>query len=739
MDTASQEPSRWRRFIQNSMLWIFTGCLTLGLTLIFSINLLAPANVRVEVGQPAPNDIFAPRSLTYESDVVLQQAQEDARASVPEQYKRIEGDVGRYQLNQVVRIFNFMDVIRADTQASIEAKLSYLQAIDGLNIEEEISLDLLNMSAADYERVRQESLRIVGDLMRNEIRENQLRDYHRIAQREASLDLTPTQERVVKFVAPRFIVATMEPDPEETARLREEAATTVEPFPVTVAKDQLVLRGGDIVSERDIEKLTELGLLQRQTDWRVVASIFMLSLLSSVLMTLYWYRFEQTQRWDNGRYLTILTTLILIFALIARVTLSNPNLLIYLFPLAALSLLLTVIFDLRLSIFVTVILAALVGFNAPNSMEITAYLASGSLLAILTLQDEQRINAYFRAGLAAAIGYVVIIVAFQFSQPITDIVSLLELLAYGLGNGLLSAALTLVGFFIMGSLFGVTTTLQLQELARFDHPLLQELLRKAPGTYHHSIMVANLAEQAADQIKANSTLIRVGAFYHDIGKMNRPAFFSENQEGINPHDALDPYTSAHIIISHVTEGLELAHKYKLPNRIKDFIAQHHGRRLVKGFYFKALEQARDNNEVDKEKFRYPGPRPRSREAGIVMLADATESASRALQPNTVKDIEKLVNTLIDEDLTAGQLDESGLTLGDISLIRASFIKTLKGRFHVRVRYPGNEELGINNSATVPAETEEATPTNGNLTETAPATHTQSAAELSVDVAVDEAG
>jgi putative nucleotidyltransferase with HDIG domain len=215
-------------------------------------------------------------------------------------------------------------------------------------------------------------------------------------------------------------------------------------------------------------------------------------------------------------------------------------------------------------------------------------------------------------------------------------------------------------------------------------------------------MVANLAEQAAEQIKANSTLIRVGAFYHDIGKMNRPAFFTENQEGINPHDALDPYTSARIILSHVTDGLELAQQYKLPDRIRDFIAEHHGQRIVKGFYHKAVELAGDEaNAVDREKFRYPGPRPRSREAGVVMLADAVESTSRALQPNTEKEIEKLVNTLIDEDLTEGQLDNSGLTLGDISVIRASFIKTLKGRFHVRTKYPGNEALQLPETRPLP--------------------------------------
>lgn len=730
---------RWRQTVQDSVLWVFTAVLTLGLTLIFSFTLLRPTEARIIEGLPAPEDIFAPRAIIYESAVALRQAQEQARASVPEQYKRIEGDVGRFQLNRVVQTFAFIDVVRADTQASTEAKLTYLEAMTDLNIEEQVALDLLNMNDADYARMKSEVQRIVGDLMRREIRDTQLRELQQQAQRDASLDLTPTQERVVKFLAPRFIVPTMEPDPAETEKKREEAATAVPPFPVTVAKDELVVRAGDIVTERHIEKMTQLGLLQRQTDWRFVVAIAILSLLSSVLIALYWRQFYHGRRVGNGRYLAALATLILVFALAARFMLTSPGLIIYLFPMAAFSLLLSVLFDVRLSIVITMVLAGLIGFNAANSLEIAIYTAAGGLLAVLTLHDAQQINSFFRAGLAAATGYAVVVVAFQFNQTITDPVSMVEILSYTLGNGLLSAALTLVGFFIMGSIFGVTTTLQLQELSRLDHPLLQELLRRAPGTYHHSIMVANLAEQAAEQIKANSTLIRVGAFYHDIGKMNRPAFFTENQEGVNPHDALDPYTSARIILSHVTDGLELAQQYKLPDRIRDFIAEHHGQRIVKGFYHKAVDMADSNamDMVDREKFRYPGPRPRSREAGIVMLADAVESTSRALQPHTEKEIEKLVNTLIDEDLTEGQLDDSGLTLGDIRMIRASFIKTLKGRFHVRARYPGNEAMQIPETRPLPPSPEQPPPVPARTTPAANGAETAVVAAPQAEVVIDQ--
>ncbi len=689
--------SRWQETIQSSMLWIFTITLTLGLTLIFSLNLLSSASVTVKEGEPAPEDIFAPRTITFNSDLRLKQAQEEARASVPEQYRQPEGeDIGRQQLQQVAAIFAFMDTVRADTQVDMETKLAYLQAIDGLTIEDQVGQDLLSLTSAEYEQVKSEVSRIVGDLMREDIREDRLRDYQRRASRAASLTLTPTQERVVIALAPQFIIPTVIPDPEKTERMREEAVADIEPFPVTIAAGQRILREGDIVTASDLEKLAQLGLLEQESIWPTVLAIFMASLLGVVVITMYWNQYNRTAWQQNSiRYLSALELLILLFALLASFMLANNNsMFIYWFPMAALSMLVGVIFNPRFSVVVTAVLAGLIGFAVPNSLELALYVVAGGVLAVLTLRDTERFNAYFRSGLAAAVAYSVVIVMFRINQPTTEVLDMLPLLGTALGNGILSAALTLVGFFLIGILFGITTTLQLQELSRLDHPLLQELLRRAPGTYHHSIMVANLAEQAADKVKANSTLIRVGAFYHDIGKMNRPPFFSENQEGVNPHDSLDPYTSARIIISHVTDGLDLAKQYKLPDRIREFIAQHHGTRLVKGFYHKAVEMAGDEAAVDREQFRYPGPRPRSREVGIMMLADVVESTSRALQPNSEKAIEKLVNTLIDDDLTEGQLDESGLTLGDIHLIRESFIKTLKGRFHVRVKYPGNEELEV---------------------------------------------
>jgi putative nucleotidyltransferase with HDIG domain len=234
----------------------------------------------------------------------------------------------------------------------------------------------------------------------------------------------------------------------------------------------------------------------------------------------------------------------------------------------------------------------------------------------------------------------------------------------------------------------ITTSLQLLELGRPTHPLLSELLMKAPGTYHHSLMVGNMAEQAAQAVGANPLLARVGAYYHDIGKMLRPYFFAENQtNGENPHDRLDPETSAQIITSHVKDGLQLAKKYGLPNEIQDFIPQHHGTAMSSYFYHQACAQNGGSPQADKTRFRYPGPRPRTREAAILMLADEAEAASRANRPRSVEEIDELVDGLIQNRVRDGQLDDSDLTLRDLQKVKETLVAVLQGSYHPRIKYP----------------------------------------------------
>lgn len=696
-----EQVDRFRLWVRRHGLSLFLIVVTTGMTLILAYDLPGAGELDAAVGRPAPRDVFAPRGLTFTSELLTEQAREAAARAVADVYTPLDLSIGRAQLGETRNVFAYVDAVRADSSASTERKLEYLRAIEGLAISEEVAEGLLSLSAADYEKVKAEVLAIIEDLMREEIRPAQLAEYQRTAQRLASLELTPLQTSVVTELAYQFIVPTVFPDEEATTTARAEAAEAIQPVPRSVVRDQRIIRAGDIVTEADFELFTELGLLRGGPNWRRAAGMALISLLVTATIGLYWARFQRVQ-FPNGRYLGVLGGFLLIFTLTAKIMMGSDTL-AYWYPLAALSLVLAVVYDTRFAILVTVLMAGLAGYISPNSFERAAYLSAGGLLSVLTLRDAQRISAFFRAGLMAAVGYALIIVALWLLGDANP-VELVRPSAFALGNGMLSSALTLAGFYVLGGLFGIVTILQLQDLSRLDHPLLRELLRRAPGTYHHSIMVANLAEQAAERVDANSTLVRVGAFYHDVGKMVRPPFFVENQEGADPHASLDAYTSARIVISHVPDGLALARKYRLPFRIQDIIAEHHGTRLVKSFYRKAQEAAGEGSEVDARAFRYPGPRPGSREAAIVMLADAIDATSTAVRPNTERAIEKLVNSIVEDDVLEGQLNLSGLSMGDIEQLRVSFIESLKGRFHVRVQYPGNELLLVENlpELTLPA-------------------------------------
>lgn len=689
--TTPDAAQRMERMVQSSLLWLVTLGLTLGLVAILALNLVGGPQVSVVIGERASQEVVAPQTITYESAVATQRQRESAAASVGTLYGSPDLRIGRVQQERAQIIFNFADVVRADVLTDTPTKISYLQAIEGITIEPQVAQDILAFTSAEFAAVKDDILRIVEEVMRQEIRESDEVEARQLARRQISFFLNAAQERVVTSLAPQFIQVNTFPDEAATMQKRSEAIANVAPVTRSILKDERIIRVGDVIDAEDVEMLEMLGLLRQDTDWAQIISVATAAVLAVTLIIVYWQLFER-EHVPSNRYLLIFAMLILVFTLGAKLMLPGRTALSYLFPAAALSMLIAVIFNTRLSILVTMVEAALVGYIAGNSLEFAVYYAMGGLIAVLTLRDMQRINAFFRAGLIAAVANMAVIVIFRLPQE-PQSAEFLRLLGWGLANGLISASLTLAGLFFMGSVFGIITTLQLQELSRLDHPLLQELLRRAPGTYHHSIMVANLAEQAAELVEASGTLVRVGAFYHDVGKMNRPPFSTENQAGINPHDSLDPYSSARIIISHVSDGLALARQYKLPDRVRDFIAEHHGDNVVTVFYKKAQELAeKDGSQVDISRFRYLGPRPRSRETAIVMLADSVEATSTAVRPDTEAEIEKLVNSVVEGHLKAGQLDNSGLTLGELQHIRSSFIKTLKGRFHVRVRYPGNEEM-----------------------------------------------
>jgi len=306
------------------------------------------------------------------------------------------------------------------------------------------------------------------------------------------------------------------------------------------------------------------------------------------------------------------------------------------------------------------------------------------------LGSARRFWTFFRAGIAIALAGIAVILAFRLPFTQMDWVGIATLLGAAAFNGLASASITLLLQYFLAQILGLTTPLQLLEISRPDFPLQQFFLRNAPGTYQHSLQVANLAEQAAERIGADALLTRVGALFHDIGKAMNPTFFIENQAhgNLNTHDELDPAESSAAITQHVLEGIKLARKYRLPRRIDDFILEHHGTMLTRYQYTQALEAVDgDESKVDSTKFQYPGPSPRSRETALLMLADGTEARVRAGRPSNEDELRKIVNTSIEFIQASGQLDQTQLTLSDMKKINESFVTTLRGTFHPRIEYP----------------------------------------------------
>jgi putative nucleotidyltransferase with HDIG domain len=364
----------------------------------------------------------------------------------------------------------------------------------------------------------------------------------------------------------------------------------------------------------------------------------------------------------------------------------------YLFPLATVSMLVTALVDAEIAIVLTAMLSLLVGFIAGGSLEFAVYAFAGGAVASLRLYRIEKLNAFLWAGLYGALTNVGVVLIFRLLEQDHDLVGTLQIAGASVANAVLAMSLTLGGFFLFSNLLHITTSLQLLELGRPSHPLLRELLMNAPGTYHHSLMVGNLAEQAAQAVGANPLLARVGAYYHDIGKMHRPYFFAENQtDGENPHDRLDPETSARIITSHVKDGVQLARKYSLPAEIQDFIPQHHGTALPAYFFHRACDQNGGPDNTHEERFHYPGPKPRTREAAILMLADEVEAASRASRPRSPEEIDQLVDKLVRGRVEDGQLDDSDLTLSDLEKVKKTFVSVLQGIYHPRIKYPEDAE------------------------------------------------
>ncbi|MBV6478970.1 MAG: hypothetical protein HGGPFJEG_01730 [Ignavibacteria bacterium] len=425
-----------------------------------------------------------------------------------------------------------------------------------------------------------------------------------------------------------------------------------------------------------------------------VGKLFTVIILMIVLIVFLYY--IRPGIYHDNLKLLIISSLLIIEGFFAYISMNlNINFPVELFifvPVA--SILLTIIFDSRLSFYVVTLICFLIAVIRGGEFSIAFISFCGSVLAIFSERDIKNRSQIFRSFFFILVGYSLSIIAVNLVR-VEDLQKVWQKLICGGLNAVMSPIIAYGLLIFYERVFKITTDLTLLELSDFNHPLLKELSSKAPGTFHHSIIMGNLSEAAAESINANQILARVGCYYHDIGKILKPQFFIENQlDQNNKHNELNPSMSTKIIIAHVKEGIELAKKHKLPNELIDFIPMHHGTTLVSFFYDKAKSTARE--EISDYSYRYPGPKPQTKETGIVMLADAIEASTRVIEDPTPQKLELRIKEIIRARFMEGELDECDLTLKDLTKIKESFLKILVGIHHHRIKYPDKNQLDLAN-------------------------------------------
>lgn len=501
----------------------------------------------------------------------------------------------------------------------------------------------------------------------------------------SSSDLSDSEKAIalnfVNVVEPNFFY-----DKEKTDELIKETLKQVPP--VMIKKNQIVVSEGEPVTAHQLELLGTLGLLSDSAS--AICIYIALGVLVIIVMYLQYGYIHKYYTAINKEFSKIVMISILnVFPVIlARLFGMMSN---YIIPLACMPMLITLLLNYKISLVFSmlnvILIGGAVGFN-PNIiiLAILNVVLGGTLLRKM----QQRNDILYSSITVAVLSSIL-----TFSVGTLTTNNFMEILAdstFAAAGAILSGILTIGVLPFFESTFDIVTNAKLLELSNPNNPLLKKLLMEAPGTYHHSILVANLAELAAEQVGGNPLLARIGAYYHDVGKTKRPYFFRENQFGKkNPHDRLKPEVSSKIIISHVKDGSELAKEYNLPKTIHDFIVTHHGETLVKYFYLTVKNNSENPDEVKEEDFKYPGTKPMSKEQGIVMLADSTEAAVRSINEPTEEKIEKMVNNIIEDKLATGQLDNCDLTLRDISKIKKCFLKALNGIHHERIEYPDDNK------------------------------------------------
>jgi putative nucleotidyltransferase with HDIG domain len=664
------------------------------ITVLLSTNLV-PTRFNLRIGEIATEDIRANRTVEYVNQVETEKLRQQAMLQIPPKY-RVDEFAAQDSVKDVDSVFEIILSAKVSSPKPASDIAEEIYKASRIRLSPGAVSVLTECDLPTLQELRSHARRIVGETMSREIRNR-------------PDDLPASRTKVVEAVAQLPISEKFRPalaeicrsalrynrlyDFEATDKARREEAMRVPPVRWTIMKGEVIVREGEVVKREHIDKLTALGLMHPQTNLGRVAWIAVLVAALVALCSLYLSCYHSNV-YKEFKLLGLLALIATVSVAGMKIGVNALNLkttgflvgYVGMLWIASASMLSAALVNPSVGSLMAALLAVGTGISMDIELRYVAASLVSSLVGIYAVARIVDRNSLVRLVLAMAFANTA---AVWIIAGVSDSLSPMELVtgaAWGVGSGVFSALLFWLGVAVFEKPFGVITHVGLLELADPNQPILRKLLMEAPGTYHHSMVVGSLAEAAAEAIGADPLLARAQAYYHDIGKMKRPHFFVENQRFGNLHDRLNPSLSMLVIASHVRDGIELARQYKLPPQIIDGIREHHGTSLVSFFYQQACLD-HPPSAVLEQHFRYEGPKPRSKETAILMLADSVEAASRTLYKPTPGRIENMVSKIVHARLEDGQLDESDLTFRDIEKIIASFTRTLCGMLHARLEYP----------------------------------------------------
>lgn len=655
--------------------------LFIALFFLFVLN-TAPQKYLLQVGDISDIDIYAPSDIVDKSATELRRKQaEDSVQPVYNLDLTVQIDIEK----KISDFFILLNSVRSNAELNKTQKLDLLEQNSNISLGNSLYNMLLDASETDLTSLEHNIKYINNQMLSGRITEQQLND-KRSDIREFFMNL-PKKSKLNEIgadIAVMVLKPNMYYDEQTTLARRQSEREKVED--VVIRKGTLIVSKGQEVSSQQIQLLNAYGLLAESDNDRFDIQFYIgYGIIISICLIIMgqYLRSLDKKLWDSNSTL-LLISLIAIIALTITMVLKNIS--EYLIVLPAGAMLVSILVSPRIAIMTNIMMSILAGFLGGFDLPVVVMMLLTGILGAGMVSRTHHRSTFILAGLAVSLVSLLVI----FSEGIlsrADIYKMLNNGLYGVIGGTLSAVLTIGTLPFFETVFDIITPLKLLELSNPNQPMLRRLLIEAPGTYYHSILVGNLAEAAAEDIGANPLLCRVGAYYHDIGKLKRPYFFKENQiTRDNPHDKITPNLSALVITSHVKDGVEIAGKNKLPSTVIRIIEEHHGNTLVAYFYHKALN-AEGAEAVDESKFRYPFRKPQTEEAAIVMLADSVEAYIRSLSEPTQDQVEQGVRKIIKDKLNDAQLDNCDLTLKDLEMIGQAFVKVLAGIFHDRIEYP----------------------------------------------------